>query len=79
MGRKIIMKRKKYKTVYDGEWIQPKKGWSMRCCDCGLVHQVEFRIVNGKVQLAATRNKRATAASRKGKRFRDSIKKLNQS
>jgi hypothetical protein len=27
-------------------WQHPKmKGYKMQCCDCGLVHEVEFRVV----------------------------------
>ena len=27
-------------------WISPKmKGYKMQCCDCGLVHEVEFKVV----------------------------------
>lgn len=27
------------------EWQQPiMKGYRMECCDCGLVHEVEFRV-----------------------------------
>ena len=28
------------------EWQHPKmKGYKMQCCDCGLVHEVEFRVM----------------------------------
>ena len=27
------------------EWINPKKrGYLMKCCDCGLVHEIEFDV-----------------------------------
>jgi hypothetical protein len=27
-------------------WIQPKHdGYLMQCCDCGLVHELQFRVV----------------------------------
>jgi hypothetical protein len=49
-------------------WIQPlMKGYRMACCDCGLVHELVFRVVKGKVQFAARRHIRATAAKRRGK------------
>ena len=26
-------------------WVQPTmRGYQMKCCDCGLVHEVEFRV-----------------------------------
>ena len=29
-----------------GEWVQPvKTGYLMECCDCGLVHRIDFRVV----------------------------------
>lgn len=42
-----MAKRKtKYPIVTDGEWIQPKrKGYILECCDCGLVHRINFRLV----------------------------------
>lgn len=27
------------------EWIHPLPGYLMQCCDCGLVHKMEFEIV----------------------------------
>jgi len=46
-------------------WVQPiKKGYRMKCCDCGLVHVVDFRINDGRVQF---RMKRAAAPREEGK------------
>ena len=40
----------KFKTMFEGrggwcEWICPtyKKNYLMKCCGCGLVHEVQFR------------------------------------
>jgi hypothetical protein len=56
----------KYEQAFCGEWMQPKqRGFKMRCCDCRLVHVMDFRIVNGKVQFRPRRDERATAASRR--------------
>lgn len=83
---------------------QENDGWSdyqapiphkykMACCDCGLVHDMEFLVIRVKknsktgrfvfddvktgvskgsyrVLLRARRNKRATAAMRRGKRYK---------
>jgi hypothetical protein len=58
-----------YRQVQDGEWVQPvRRGYKMACCDCSLVHRVDFRVVNGRVQFRAYRDNRATAAKRRGKR-----------
>jgi hypothetical protein len=35
-------KAKDYQTVHDREWVKVPK--SNACCDCGLVHDVEFRL-----------------------------------
>jgi hypothetical protein len=60
----------KYKRVKAGEWIYPvQKGYKLRCCDCGLVHRLNFRAVkDGKrhsVKFQAFRDERATAACRR--------------
>lgn len=60
----------KYKNEVAGRWIQPvRKGYRMACCDCGLVHVVDFRIHKGRVQMRFFRHNRATAAMRRGKRY----------
>lgn len=56
-----------YHQVVDGEWITPSRLHKMACCDCGLVHKLEFRIVKGQVTFRAWRDKRATAAKRRHK------------
>lgn len=64
------MKRVRYTQVYDGEWIRPmpQRGHKMRCCDCGLVHRMNFKVSGGKVMFQAYRDARATAATRRRKR-----------
>ncbi len=57
------------------EWIQPvHKGYRAACCDCGLVHLFNFRILDAKtgkimkgmkVQFQIYRHVRATAAVRR--------------
>lgn len=57
------------------EWIQPAhKGYKAACCDCGLVHLFNFRVLNSKtgkilkgvtVQFQIYRHVRATAAVRR--------------
>lgn len=56
----------RYPKVNDGEWVQPRRrGYKMACCDCGLVHRLNFRIVNGRIQFQASRDNRATGAVRR--------------
>jgi hypothetical protein len=61
----------RYAQVTDGEWVQPvRRGYKMICCDCGLVHTLNFRITRGRVQLQAFRNERSTALVRRYKRVK---------
>ena len=44
---------KPYYHVTDGEWIGvPKRGYKEQCCDCGLIHRLNFRVVGGAIGLA---------------------------
>ena len=55
-----------YQALKDGEWVQPKrKGYRLACCDCGLIHRMEFRLFRGRVQFRAWRHNRATATYRR--------------
>jgi len=57
-----------YLKVIEGEWQQPiEKGYKMKCCDCGLVHIMDFRIYKGRVQMRAFRDNRSTAQGRRYK------------
>ena len=54
--------------VTDGEWIQPvRRGYQLECCDCGLVHIVNFRLHRKRIQFQAFRDARKTAATRRGR------------
>lgn len=60
-----------------GEWIQPiHRGYKMACCDCGLVHVLDFRVVKYaggkrvKIQFRARRHNRSTAMVRRMNRIR---------
>lgn len=60
----------KYHKVKDGEWVYPRmKGYKQACCDCGLVHKIEFAHRGASKTLAfrAWRDERATAAMRRKK------------
>jgi hypothetical protein len=58
-----------YRKTTDGEWVRPvMRNWRVRCCDCGLIHRITFKIIRWgrgrKIIFRATRDDRAT------KRFR---------
>lgn len=55
----------RYRKVYDGEWnIVLHKDKTM-CCDCGLVHDYETKMVNGDLYMKFTRNRRSTGQARR--------------
>lgn len=60
-----------YEKPEAGEWVQPiEDGYRLACCDCGLVHTMDFRVHQGRAQFRVWRNSRATAQLR---RFIDRI------
>lgn len=78
--KKKRQKVKKFKQVKSNQWVQPvRKGYLMACCDCSLVHKMDFRIaLNQKtntlhVQMKAIRDEANT------KRLRKKVKKNNKS
>lgn len=55
-------------------WIFPiMDGYKLTCCDCGLVHDMQFRVTDeyDRVEFRVRRNNRATAAVRREDRKRD--------
>lgn len=68
-ARKGVKKqsKNKYAQAYDGEWMRiPWKGFREQCCQCALIHVVDYRVVDGKLEFRCTVDKRATTAARKG-------------
>ena len=64
----------KYYRLGHNEWIEPTRTGHHGCCDCGLVHEVDFKITTAgrkipKLEMRWRRDERATAAMRKAKRF----------
>lgn len=58
-----------YIQVKSDEWQQPiRKNYRMACCDCGLVHNMDFRIYKGNIQIRGRRNNRATGQIRRYQR-----------
>lgn len=64
------MARSEYHPVTDGEWITPvMKDHKLMCCDCLLVHTVDFRKRDGGgIDIRFRRDNRATAAARRAKK-----------
>lgn len=60
-----------YEKPKPGEWVQPiRRGYKLACCDCSLVHRMDFRVHKSRVQFRAWRNERATAQQRRRERER---------
>jgi hypothetical protein len=53
--------------VEDGEWVAiTAKGHKNACCDCGLVHTIDYRIAeDGSFQVRFKRDNRATGQVRR--------------
>ena len=65
---------KERKSVKEGDWINPiQKGYEMECCDCGLVHVLNFRVEKGKAQFQVFRDQRSTGQTRRYIEFDDGI------
>ena len=61
--------RGKYPSPAPGEWVRPvMKGYRMACCDCGLVHKIDFKVIpwgrGHKTLFRCWRDPRATGAKR---------------
>lgn len=52
-------------------WVRPiMQGYKMACCDCGLVHRLDFRVVQGehgadRVEFRVRRDNRSTGQVRR--------------
>lgn len=60
----------RYPKPKPGEWIRPvKRGYKFACCDCGLVHRIDFEHVpwggGRKIKIRVFRDNRATGAIRR--------------
>ena len=63
----VVEKVKKAKA---GQWDRiKKKGFKMACCDCGLVHRFDFKVINSKneteLYMKGERDNRATGQLRR--------------
>jgi len=62
----------KYSQAIEGEWfdLDPENN-RIACCDCGLVHSEDYRVVGGVIQCRSRRDKRKTAAIRRERKKRE--------
>jgi hypothetical protein len=65
-----MSKRVTYQVISYGEWTRPRmRNFREQCCDCGLIHRLDFRIVHGRIEFRTRRDDRATAAARRTFKF----------
>ena len=60
----------------DGEWSDVTDGQNVACCDCGLVHNADYAVLDGRILKRVFRDNRRTAHRRQRKDVKESIKKL---
>lgn len=59
------MSDRTYPRLDSGAWHRPvMDGYRMQCCDCGLVHRVDFAVSRGRVLLRVCALPKATASAR---------------
>jgi|EndMetStandDraft_5_1072996.scaffolds.fasta_scaffold385330_1 hypothetical protein len=40
-----------------GEWTRPRlRNFREQCCDCGLIHRLDFRSVDGRIEFRTRRD-----------------------
>ena len=55
-----------YGYTEEEEWEYPvQTNFKLACCDCGLVHTMDFRVVDGEVEFKVKRDNRATGQIRR--------------
>jgi hypothetical protein len=65
MGERVV-----YRVISYGEWTRPRmRNFREQCCDCGLIHRLDFRIADGRIEFRTRRDDRATAAARRRFKF----------
>ena len=48
------------------EWIYPHpQRYRLACCDCGLVHRMQYRVKDGVIEYRCRRDNRATGQIRR--------------
>ena len=71
MDTSTMAERVVYRTIAYGEWTRPRlRNFREQCCDCGLIHRLDFRLVDGRIEFRTRRDNRATAVARRRLRER---------
>jgi len=59
-----VPKRKNYTQIYDHKWYKAGEPYIHICCDCGLAHDVTYKMVDGQLYYKWNRNKKRTEEER---------------
>src|SRR5258705_13717154 len=68
-----MAKRSSYDEIGYGEWTRPRmRDFREQCCDCGLIHRLDFRIVDaqGRSRPSSPKKGRSRRSSRLRVEFR---------
>lgn len=66
-----MAKKSDYYQVTDGEWIKlPMRNYREQCCDCGLVHRINYRIKDGVIEAQTFRDGLSTGGARRHPRVK---------
>lgn len=49
------MAKRAYEQVIVGEWFAPTKRHVEKCCGCGIIHELEYRINEGQIEVRVTK------------------------
>lgn len=61
-----MAKHDQYEQIWDGEWTPWHwRGNTHRCCDCGAIHHLAFRVRNNRPETKFTIDKPLTYATRR--------------
>jgi len=64
----------KYITITEkngwSKWIQLERKNKFACCDCGLIHRMNFRLKEGYIEFKIGRDRKATAAVRRWRKIK---------
>lgn len=67
-----------YIQVVEEKWYHFTRKDGLICCDCSLVHDLQFKIKDDKIYIKFKVNDKETALRRRGKEVKKSIRKISK-
>ncbi len=67
-----------YIQRHDGEWVDVTEGQLLACCDCGLIHDTKYFVLDGRILKRVFRDNKETAYRRNRKDVKLNVKELNK-